>query len=118
MTVDDIIEILDGEYGRPRWQTRGDPLSNLIVTILSQNTSDTNSGRSFQNLTGKFSDWEQVADADVEEIAAAIESGGLSRVKAPRIKAILEPFRTNPCNPVGTPMRTICRTTVQSIRSR
>ena len=89
MTVDDIIEILDGEYGRPLCQSRGDPLSNLIATILSQNTSDTNSGRAFQNLTGKSSDWEQVADADVEEIAAAIESGGLSRVKAPRIKAIL-----------------------------
>lgn len=93
MTANDIIEILDREYGRPRWQPRGDPLSNLIATILSQNTSDTNSGRAFQNLTRKFGSWERVADAEVGEIAAAIESGGLSRVKAPRIKTVLELIR-------------------------
>jgi len=93
MTVGHIIEILDREYGRPRWQPRGDPLSELIATILSQNTSDANSGRAFQNLTGRFGNWEQVADAEAGEIAAAIESGGLSRVKAPRIRAILEMIR-------------------------
>lgn len=93
MTVGHIIEILDREYGRPRWQPRCDPLSELIATILSQNTSDANSGRAFQNLTGRFGNWEQVADAEVGEIAAAIESGGLSRVKAPRIRAILEMIR-------------------------
>lgn len=93
MTANDIIEILDREYGRTRWQPRGDPLSNLIATILSQNTSDTNSGRAFQNLTRKFGSWERVADAEVGEIAAAIESGGLSRVKAPRIKTVLELIR-------------------------
>jgi endonuclease-3 len=93
MTVDHIIESLDREYGRPRWQTRGDPLSQLIATILSQNTSDANSGRAFQNLTREFGSWERVADAEVTEIAAAIEGGGLSRVKAPRIKAILDTVR-------------------------
>jgi endonuclease-3 len=93
MTVGHIIEILDREYGRPRWQPRGDPLSELIATILSQNTSDANSGRAFQNLTGRFGNWEQVADAEVGEIAAAIEGGGLSRVKAPRIKVILDMIR-------------------------
>lgn len=93
MTVSDIIGLLDREYGRPQWHSRGDPLSNLVATILSQNTSDTNSGRAFQNLTRRFGSWEKVADAEVEEIAAAIESGGLSRIKAPRIKTILETIR-------------------------
>mgnify|MGYP001037269894 CR=1 FL=1 len=93
MTVSRIIELLDGEYGRPRWQPRGTPLSELIATILSQNTSDANSGRAFRNLTRRFGVWERVAEAEVEDIAAAIESGGLSRVKAPRIKAILEMIR-------------------------
>jgi endonuclease-3 len=93
MTVSYIIEMLDREYGRPEWQPRGDPLSELIATILSQNTSDTNSGRAFHNLTREFASWERMADAEVGEIAAAIESGGLSRVKAPRIKAVLDIVR-------------------------
>lgn len=93
MALNDVIGLLDGEYGQPRWRSRGDPLSQLVATILSQNTSDANSGRAFRNLIDRFGDWKRVADAEVAEIAAAIEGGGLSRIKAPRIKAILDMVR-------------------------
>lgn len=58
--------------------------------ILSQNTSDVNSHRAFENLSRTFGAWERVATADPEEIERVIRSGGLSRVKAGRIKKILQ----------------------------
>ena len=90
MTVNDVIRLLRQEYGLPQWQSQRDPLSELIRTILSQNTSDVNSHRAFDNLVSTFGTWDRVAGASIDEIAAAIACGGLSRIKAPRIKAILE----------------------------
>jgi len=61
----------------------------LVQTILSQNTSDTNSGRAFRSLKASFPRWEDVASADVNDIADAIRSGGLAEIKAGRIKQAL-----------------------------
>ncbi|MGB2813731.1 MAG: hypothetical protein WBC75_01380, partial [Dehalococcoidales bacterium] len=65
----------------------------LVQTILSQNTSDTNSGRAFRSLQASFPRWEDVASADVNEIADAIRSGGLAEIKAGRIKQALGKIR-------------------------
>jgi endonuclease-3 len=69
------------------------PVSELVLTFLSQSTTDTNSWRGYQALQAKFADWEAMADAPVEEIEAAIRPCGLSRQKAPRIKAMLQQLR-------------------------
>jgi endonuclease III len=69
---------------------RTENLDVLIETILSQNTSDANSGRAFASLKASFDSWEVVASAPVERIAQAIKSGGLSQIKAVRIKQVLE----------------------------
>jgi endonuclease-3 len=61
----------------------------LIGTILSQNTSDTNSGRAFGSLKAGFDSWETIAIARTEHIAEAIKCGGLSQIKAVRIKQVL-----------------------------
>ncbi|KPJ52014.1 MAG: hypothetical protein AMJ37_03690 [Dehalococcoidia bacterium DG_18] len=90
MTIDEIIQLLGQEYGLPQWRQRRDPLSELIGAILSQNTSDVNSHRAFNSLISTFGSWERVAQASIGEVAEAIACGGLSRIKAPRIKAILE----------------------------
>ncbi|HAZ31450.1 MAG TPA: Fe-S cluster assembly protein HesB [Dehalococcoidia bacterium] len=89
MNIPEINQLLAGEYGDRRWRRHHDPLSELIATILSQNTSDVNSGRAFASLVDTFGNCEEVARADVAEIAAAIRSGGLSQIKAARIKEIL-----------------------------
>jgi endonuclease-3 len=68
---------------------RLDPLDELILTVLSQNTSDINRDRAYQAMRGRFPTWEATAAADERELAAAIRPGGLSNVKAPRIQAIL-----------------------------
>jgi endonuclease-3 len=80
---------LDEYYGRPEWSPRLPPVDELIYTVLSQNTADVNTGRSFAALRERFPTWQSVRDADPREIAAVIAHGGLGRVKAPRIVAIL-----------------------------
>ena len=90
MTINEIIALLEQEHGALERQPLGDPLSVLIGTILSQNTSDVNSHRAFDKLIETFGTWEQVAQAGVDEIAEAIKDGGLNRIKAVRIKASLQ----------------------------
>ena len=65
-------------------------MSELVLTILSQNTSDANSGRAFMRLRSRFRTWEELLAADVEAIVQEIQAGGLATIKAPRIKAALE----------------------------
>ena len=64
-------------------------IDELVMTVLSQHTSDTNSARAFQTLKARFPTWDRVLDAPADEIADAIRSGGLADQKAPRIKRIL-----------------------------
>jgi endonuclease III len=54
MSVDNIIHLLEQHYGPRRWKPGPTPLSVLIGTILSQNTSDVNSTRAFETLKGTF----------------------------------------------------------------
>ncbi len=65
-------------------------MAELVLTILSQNTSDTNSGRAYMQLVDTFPDWALLMEAPVDEIEHAIAVGGLAKQKAPRIKASLE----------------------------
>ena len=55
-------------HGEPDWRQHMDPISELVSTILSQNTNDVNRDRAFQQLRKRFSNWEDVRDADIEEI--------------------------------------------------
>jgi endonuclease-3 len=84
-----IYQLLVQTYGEPEWQPTGDALGELVGTILSQHTSDINSGRAYQQLVATFPTWEQVRDAPVEQVAQAIRSGGLANMKAPRIQEVL-----------------------------
>jgi endonuclease-3 len=76
-------------YGTPTWRPHHPPLDELVLTILSQHTSDINSFRAFKMLRAALPTWEAVRDAPVAEVAEAIQSGGLAQVKAPRIQAVL-----------------------------
>jgi len=80
---------LEVYYGRPALKTQRDPLSELVLTILTQNTSDTNSGRAYQALVERYPSWQEVVDAPLDELKETIRSGGLANVKAPRIQRIL-----------------------------
>jgi endonuclease III len=76
-------------YGAPTLKERRDPLSELMLTILSQNTSDLNSGRAYAALRQRYPSWEAVLAAPAEGVSEAIRPGGLANVKAPRMQRIL-----------------------------
>ena len=76
-------------YGEPDWKAQRPPLDELVMTILSQNTSDANSHRAWENLRERFDTWQQVAEADTAEVEEAIRMGGLAGTKAPRIQQII-----------------------------
>lgn len=83
-------DVLDDFYGRPVLTPRLPPVDELVFTVLSQNTADVNTERTFAALREAFPDWSAVRDASVERIEATIALGGLAHTKAPRIKRILE----------------------------
>ena len=89
MTVAEIIHRLEVKYGN-RQRNRLDPISELVLTIISQNTADTNSRPAFEALREAFPDWYQLAEVNPEEIANAIHAGGLEHIKANRIKLVLK----------------------------
>lgn len=70
--------------------SHGDPLAELVLTVLSQSTNDRNRDVAFLRLRERFPAWEQVRAAPVEEIEEAIRPGGLHVQKSRRIKEILE----------------------------
>jgi endonuclease-3 len=49
-----VLTELAGLYGTPRRDARLDPVSELVLTILSQNTADVNSERAFQALRDAY----------------------------------------------------------------
>jgi endonuclease-3 len=71
-----------------------DPLDELVLTVLSQHTSDLNAERAFGDLRRAFpTGWGSIVDAPTLSVADAIRSGGLANSKAPRIQAILREVR-------------------------
>src|SRR5262245_44840694 len=84
-----ITQNLEAAYGMPINERPYDPLSELILTILSQSTSDINSHRAFENLKRRFPNWESARRARASSIATAIKSGGLANAKSIVIKSAL-----------------------------
>jgi endonuclease-3 len=88
-----IMERLALLYGEPEHVPHGDAVAELVLTVLSQNTADTNSGRAFIQLMRRYPSWEAVTAAPPDEVVATIQGGGLARQKGPRIQAILAAVR-------------------------
>jgi endonuclease-3 len=101
-----LIPLLEEKYG-PKWwpveypeEVSKDPFKNLIITVLSQNTSELNCVRAYRGLSAKFKVEPRVlAEAKEADLREAIRSGGLYNIKAKRIKAVsrtvLEEFGGN-----------------------
>lgn len=87
--VSAILQRLDRERPVSDWMPNHAPVDTLVETILSQSTSDVNTGRAFAALRRSFSDWSHVATADVDEVIEAIRPGGLAAQKGPRIQKVL-----------------------------
>ncbi len=89
-TIRTVDRKLAEEYGRrDGMRGVGDPLDGLVLTILSQNTSDINSDRAFTRLKQACPTWPEVLEADTAMVEEAIRPGGISRIKAERIQRVL-----------------------------
>ncbi len=119
--MSDTLAALREMYGRPVWQRVHDPTSELVLTILSQNSADVNAERAFDALCDRWppptaptsaernvvnrpgwggrgieraaADWAAVEHAEPDELVAVIRPGGLAPQKAPRIQAALRHLR-------------------------
>ncbi|MBA2700769.1 MAG: endonuclease III [Chloroflexi bacterium] len=112
------LDELAGRYGRPTWERRLDPTSELILTILTQNSADTNAEVAFEALRraypgagpseahrpgggwggsglseGAAPDWTAVEFAPIPELTDVIRPGGLANQKAPRLQSTLRSIR-------------------------
>jgi endonuclease-3 len=88
-----IARRLGRAYGAPPAPRHLPPLEELVLTVLSQHTSDTNRDRAYADLRRRFPSWDDVADAPLPALARAIRRGGLGPTKAVRIRAMLRAIR-------------------------
>jgi endonuclease-3 len=88
-------------YGTPLMRPHGDPLAELVLTVLSQSTNDRNRDVAYLRLRERLPTWEAVRDAPVTEVEEAIRPGGISKVKSARIQAILAAIAAHPRDPGG-----------------
>jgi endonuclease-3 len=116
--LDDTLDALGTLYGRPVWERRLDATSELILTILTQNSADINAEKAFVALRAAYPsglppehhapgigwggaglpdgappDWAAVEGADLTELIDVIRPGGLAPTKAPRLQATLRRIR-------------------------
>jgi endonuclease-3 len=82
-------KILTRVFGNPELQG-GDAVAALIGCILSQATTDAQSGAAYDALIAKYPTWTQLRDARVSDIARVIKSAGLANEKARSIKQALQ----------------------------
>ena len=88
--VEVVLDRLGERYDHPKWSgPRLDVLSELVLTILSQNTADTNSFRAFTALRVRYYTWDEVLAAPTNELIEVIRPGGLAPTKARRIQHVL-----------------------------
>jgi len=89
-----ISRLLARRFGRPGicgHETA--PVENLVLTILSQNTTDANRDRAYGNLRKRFSTVPKLAAATPAEVEEAIRVGGLAKAKARSILGALARLR-------------------------
>ena len=71
MKIQYAINTFEDIFGVPEWRPK-DPLDELMVTILSQNTNDLNRDNAYHRLREMYPTWEDVMGADVEDISLSI----------------------------------------------
>jgi len=80
--------------GRPvERKRRRDPLDELVLTILSQSTTDANCFRAWEGLRSRFQSWDEVLGAPADELEDAIRPAGLAGQKAEAIRDALSRLR-------------------------
>lgn len=85
-----ILQTLRKTFATPKWITSAkDPFKTLIATIISQNTTDRNTSRAFENLSKRFEITSEVlAEAETSQIEQCLRVAGLQKKKAKTIRQV------------------------------
>jgi endonuclease-3 len=85
-----ILQVLKNSLAMPSWTVQQhQPFETLIATIISQNTSDVNTERAFENLSNQFEITSKaLAHAEIAKFEACLHTAGLYQAKAKTIKAV------------------------------
>ncbi|MFW5929127.1 MAG: endonuclease III domain-containing protein [Halobacteriota archaeon] len=83
-TFRDAVDLLVEEYDKTPRDT--EPWEELVLTILSQNTSDDNRDVAYGRLIAEYVSPEEILDADVDHLKQLIAPAGLSNSKAEYLK--------------------------------
>ncbi len=85
----EILQRLKSALSMPQWPELSDPYETLVRTIISQNTSEQNTTRAFENLSKHFKiDPKVLSNAKISQIERCLHAGGLYRNKAKVIKQV------------------------------
>jgi endonuclease-3 len=87
-----IRQRLETHCGAPHLTPNSDPLRELVLTILSQHTTDRSSGAAYEELRSRYPTWDSVRALPIDELAAAIRMAGLPMQKARAIQSALGAF--------------------------
>ncbi len=85
-----LDELLAKRYGEKIYSNITDPLTELVLTVLSQNTNDVNRDRAFSAMKEKYPEWQDVLNAGPSDLAEVIKVGGLADTKSRRIIKMLK----------------------------
>ena len=78
------------EYGCPvAYFHELSPLDEIVSSLLSHRTRNSESGAAYKELRARFPDWAAVRDAPVGEVQDAIKTCNWPEQKAPRLQQIL-----------------------------
>ncbi|CAN5553875.1 endonuclease III [soil metagenome] len=85
-----IIEILEDLYhSKQNVKPVMPPIDMLIAVKLSQNTTDKSSYKAFRNLKDSYKNWDEISNADPDEIKEKIRVCGLANTKTKNIQELL-----------------------------
>jgi endonuclease-3 len=91
--IREIHRLLKRAHGPLEPPRRLDPLEELVLTILSQNTNDANRDRAYESMRKRYRTWTALSKASVRDLVDTIRVGGLANRKAPRIIETLREIR-------------------------
>lgn len=90
----EIFDILESLYGNEEKDALlfcyDEPLDDLILTVLSQNTNDKLRDIAFANMREKYKTWENVMNSSLDELKETIRIAGMTNRKPANIQAILK----------------------------
>jgi endonuclease-3 len=114
--IGEVWRRLGEEYGHPTLHPTGDPVGELVLTILSQHTTDASSSRAYAELRSQYPDWAAVETAPLDDLARAIRTAGLAMQKATTIQTALRELDGSDVTNLAAMPVTAARAVLTSVR--